>query len=184
MRSALLLATCLLVAACDGVSLPLPTVQPPPVGGTVVAFEIPDGWARVADVDVMHYFTTGDAGICEGVVGQCAPSSYVMERGTMDVSISELFPEPEAGIAGCLEEERPTWENAVEERPSVTRQATLRRVWRVCFPGRSDGVVIAADLRAGTIELRDELLGQLEAFIGTVRIAAPAEAPPDGGGKP
>lgn len=183
MRLAPAVVLTLLLAACQAVSLPLPTVEPAPVGGTVVAFEVPEGWSRIAGVDVLHYFTTGDPAICEGVVGQCAPSTYVMERGTMDVSISELFPEPDAGIPGCVEEGRPTWANAVEERPSATRQATARRVWRVCFPGRAHGVLVAADLRAGTLELRDELLGQLEAFIATVQVAAPPDAP-DGGGKP
>ena len=125
-----------------------------------MSFTIPDGWTRLEGTTATHYFTTGDPEVCEGVVGSCDPSTYLMEPGTMDVSV-----EPFVDAELCIDELRPTWDGRTEDRPAPLREATYRLVWHVCDPDGLDGVRIAADIRAGDLAVRDGLLTDLRAFI-------------------
>lgn len=65
----------------------------------------------------------------------------------------------------CANEMRPAWDSRMEDRAALLREATYRLVWHVCYPGGLEGVRVAADLRAGDLEVRDGLLAQLRDFI-------------------
>ena len=181
MRSAVaLFALAAGLAGCAALSgtFPQQSAPPPVAGGMTIAFEIPEGWTRLSGTSATHYLTTGDPEVCTNVVGSCDPSTYVMERGTMDVLIEPVIDE-----AGCAEATRPTWDARVEERANQLREATYRLSWTVCFADTGEPMRIAADLRAGELDVRDGLLAELRSFIETVELLrGSGEMPPDGKG--
>jgi hypothetical protein len=156
------LAGASLLAAC-GV-MPVPSGAPIAPGAPQITFAMPESWARLEGSGPdAHYFTSGDPDVCANVVGACDPTTYVMAPGTIDVAITPVTDE-----SGCAEVGSPTWDARVEARAAAIREATYRLTWTVCYPDTGEAVQVAADLRAGDAEVRDELLGQLRGFVESV----------------
>jgi hypothetical protein len=155
------------LAGCATIA-PFTATEPPGPGAVrsgTMAFTIPQAWSRVDGTMATHYFTTGESDVCASSGGACDPSTYVMEPGTMDISIAPVEDE-----SGCAESGRPTWDGRTEAHAPEIRKATYRLTWSVCYPDSSDAIVIGADLRVGDIASRDALLEELRAFIDTVSL--------------
>jgi hypothetical protein len=152
----------LAATGCAGV---LPAAPDPLAGGPTISFTIPDGWSRLEGTTAAHYLTSGDPDVCEGVVGSCDPSTYVMESGTIDAWV-----EPQTDDTECAETGTPTWVAGVEARANPMREATYRMEWSVCYPDGPEILRVVGELRTGDMELRERMLGDLRTFVESLTL--------------
>jgi hypothetical protein len=157
------LGVAVLAAGCAAV-LPV-AQQPPPVEGPRISFTIPDGWSRLESTSAVHYLTSGDPAVCDGVVGSCDPSTYVMETGTIDAWV-----EPHTEEVECAETGTPTWDAGIEARANPIREATYRREWTVCYQDTVEAVRIIGELRTADMALRDRMLADLRTFVESLAL--------------